>query len=283
MDKTVGKLEDRVVFVTGAARGQGRSHAIRCAEEGADIVGIDICADIDLVPYKLGTSEDLDETVRLVEKTGRSMLARKADIRDLASLQSAFDAGVERFGHIDTVLANAGVLLSNTAEADAAEAFRTGIDLLLIGPWNTVRVAMPHLIERGRQGHRDGNIVVTSSMAAMLGLGNGRGGDDAYGMAKLALTGMVRQYANYLAQYHIRVNGVAPTNCATPMVTQNPELVNVLGAYPNLANAMQTLLPDLPMIEPRDVSEAIVFLITESGRSFTGSTLNVDAGMATRR
>lgn len=143
MDKTVGKLEDRVVFVTGAARGQGRSHAIRCAEEGADIVGVDICADIDLVPYKLGTSEDLDETVRLVEKTGRSMLAHKADIRDLASLQSAFDAGVERFGHIDTVLANAGVLLSNTAEADAAEAFRTGIDLLLIGPWNTVRVAMP--------------------------------------------------------------------------------------------------------------------------------------------
>ncbi|WP_330255046.1 mycofactocin-coupled SDR family oxidoreductase [Nocardia sp. NBC_00565] len=279
----MGKLDDRVVFITGAARGQGRSHAIRCAEEGADIVGVDICENIDGVPYNLGTAEDLEETTQLVEKAGRTMLARKADIRDLAALQAAFDAGVEQFGHIDTVLANAGVLLSNTKEQDPAEAFRLGIDILLVGQWNTIRVALPHLIERGEQGHKDGNIVVTSSMAAMLGLGNGRGGDDAYGTAKLALTGLVRQYANYLAQYHVRVNGVAPTNCATPMVLENPELFNVLGEYPHLANAMQTLLPDLPMIEPRDVSEAILFLISESGRSFTGSTLNVDAGMATRR
>lgn len=279
----MGKLDDRVVFITGAARGQGRSHAVRCAEEGADIVGIDICENVDGVPYNLGTAEDLEETSRLVEKAGRKMLACKADIRDLAALQAAFDAGIEQFGHIDTVLANAGVLLNNTKERDAAEAFRVGIDILLVGQWNTVRVALPHLIERGKQGHRDGNIVVTSSMAAMLGLGDGSGGGDAYGMAKLALTGMVRQYANYLAQFHVRVNGVAPTNCATPMVTDNPELLNVLGAHPHLANAMQTLLPELPMIEPRDVSEAILFLISESGRSFTGSTLNVDAGMATRR
>lgn len=279
----MGKLDDRVVFITGAARGQGRSHAVRCAEEGADIVGIDICENIDLVPYDLGTAENLEETVALVEKAGRSMVAQKADIRDLAALQAAFDAGIERFGHIDTVLANAGVLLSNTKERDAAEAFRAGIDILLIGSWNTIQVALPHLIERGTHGHRDGNIVVTSSMAAMLGLGNGKGGDDAYGTAKLALTGLVKQYANYLAQHHVRVNGVAPTNCATPMVLENPELFNVLGEYPNLANAMQTLLPDLPMIEPRDVSEAILFLISESGRSFTGTTLNVDAGMATRR
>ncbi|MEV0766714.1 mycofactocin-coupled SDR family oxidoreductase [Nocardia salmonicida] len=279
----MGKLDDRVVFITGAARGQGRSHAVRCAEEGADIVGIDICENVDGVPYNLGTAEDLEETSRLVEKAGRKMLASKADIRDLAALQAAFDAGIEQFGHIDTVLANAGVLLNNTKERDAAEAFRVGIDILLVGQWNTIRVALPHLIERGKQGHRDGNIVVTSSMAAMLGLGDGSGGGDAYGMAKLALTGMVRQYANYLAQFHVRVHGVAPTNCATPMVTDNPELFNVLGAHPNLANAMQTLLPEMPMIEPRDVSEAILFLISESGRSFTGSTLNVDAGMATRR
>lgn len=279
----MGKLDDRVVFITGAARGQGRSHAVRCAEEGADIVGIDICENIDEVPYSLGTAEDLEETSRLVEKAGRRMLACKADIRDLAALQAAFDAGVDQFGHIDTVLANAGVLLNNTKEQDPAEAFRLGVDILLVGQWNTIRVALPQLIERGKQGHRDGNIVVTSSMAAMLGLGDGSGGGDAYGMAKLALTGMVRQYANYLAQFHVRVNGVAPTNCATPMVTDNPELFNVLGAHPHLANAMQTLLPELPMIEPRDVSEAILFLISESGRSFTGSTLNVDAGMATRR
>jgi len=278
----MGKLDGRVVFITGAARGQGRSHAVRFAEEGADIVGIDICADIDVVPYKLGTTQDLAETAKLVEKTGRSMLTRAVDVRDKDGLQAAFDAGVERFGHIDTVIANAGVIMSNTKERDAAEAFRVGIDVMLVGVWNTIQVALPHLIERGKEG-KHGNVIVTSSMAALLGLGNGTGGDDAYGAAKLAVIGLVKQYANYLAQFHVRVNGVAPTNCATPMVTENPELFNVLGAYPNLANAMQTLLPDVPVIEPRDVSEAMLFLLSDSGRYFTGSVLNVDAGMAVRR
>jgi SDR family mycofactocin-dependent oxidoreductase len=278
----MGKLDGRVAFITGAARGQGRSHAVLFAEEGADIVGIDICADIDVVPYKLATPEDLAETARLVQKTGRQMLTRVVDVRDKDGLQAAFDAGLERFGHIDTVIANAGVIMSNTAERDAAEAFRVGLDVMLVGVWNTFQVAMPHLVERGKAGHA-GNIIATSSMAALLGLGNGMGGDDAYGTAKLAVIGLVKQYANYLAQYNIRVNGVAPTNCATPMVTENPELFNVMAAYPNLANAMQTLLPDVPMIQPRDVSEAMLFLLSDAGRYFTGSVLNVDAGMAIRR
>jgi SDR family mycofactocin-dependent oxidoreductase len=278
----MGRLDGRVAFITGAARGQGRSHAVLFAEEGADIVGVDICADIDVVPYRLATPEDLAETARLVEKAGRQALTRQVDVRDQAELQAAFDAGVERFGHIDIVIANAGVIMSNTGERDAAEAFRVGLDVMLVGVWNTFQVAMPHLIERGQAGH-PGNIIATSSMAALLGLGNGKGGDDAYGVAKLGVIGLVRQYANYLAQYHVRVNGVAPTNCATPMVTENPELFNVMAAYPNLANAMQTLLPDVPMIEPRDVSEAMLFLLSDSGRYFTGSVLNVDAGMAIRR
>jgi SDR family mycofactocin-dependent oxidoreductase len=276
------KLEGRVAFITGAARGQGRSHAVLFAEQGADIVGVDICADIDVVPYRLATPQDLAETARLVEKAGRRMLTRQVDVRDKDGLQAAFDAGVEQFGHIDTVIANAGVIMSNTAERDAAEAFRVGLDVMLVGVWNTFQVAMPHLIERGQAGH-PGNVIATSSMAALLGLGNGQGGDDAYGAAKLAVIGLVKQYANYLAPYHVRVNGVAPTNCATPMVTENPELFNVMAAYPNLANAMQTLLPDVPMIEPRDVSEAMLFLLSDSGRYFTGSVLNVDAGMAIRR
>ena len=278
----MGKLDGRVAFITGAARGQGRSHAVRFAEEGADIVGVDICADIDIVPYKLATPADLEETAALVEKAGRRMLTRQVDVRDKDALQAAFDAGLQRFGYTDTVIANAGVIMSNTRERDAAEAFRVGVDVMLFGVWNTIQVAMPHLIERGKEGHH-GNIVATSSMAALLGLGNGTGGDDAYGVAKLAVIGLVKQYANFLAQYNVRVNGVAPTNCNTPMVTENPELFNVMGKYPNLANAMQTLLPDMPMIEPRDVSEAMLFLISDSGRSFTGSVLNVDAGMAIRR
>lgn len=275
----MGQLDDRVVLITGAARGQGRSHAITFAEQGADIVGVDICEDLDVVPYRLGTFEDLEETARLVEKTGREMEIAKADVRDKSALERAFQAGVTRFGHIDTVVANAGVILSNVDERDASEALRVGLDIMAVGVWNSFQVAIPHLRERGQGG----NLVATSSMAALLDLTDGRGGSDAYNMAKLAITGLVRSYANLLAPDRIRVNAVAPTNCATPMVTENPALFKVIEASPNLVNAMQTALPDLPVIDPVDVSNAILFLISEQGRSFTGSVLKVDAGMDIRR
>jgi SDR family mycofactocin-dependent oxidoreductase len=275
----MGDLDGRVVFVTGAARGQGRSHAVMCAEHGANIVGVDICENLDVVPYKLGTYDDLEETARLVEKTGQRMVFQKADVRDKAALQAAFDAGVQEFGHIDTALANAGVILSNADERDADEALRVGIDIMLIGVWNTFQVAIPHLKER----RRGGNLVATSSMAALLNLTDGSGGSDAYNMSKLAITGLVSSYANLLAPHRIRVNAVAPTNCATPMVTDNPALFKVIEQNPNLVNAMQTALPDLPMIEPKDVSNTVLFLISEAGRAFTGSVLKVDAGMAVRR
>jgi NAD(P)-dependent dehydrogenase (short-subunit alcohol dehydrogenase family) len=252
----MGSLDGRVVYITGAARGQGRSHAVMCAEQGANIVGIDICEDLEVVPYKLGTYDDLEETARLVEKTGQEMLFSKADVRDKAALQQAFDAGVEQFGHIDTVLANAGVVLTNADERDATEALRLGLDIILIA---------------------------TSSMIALLDLTDGRGGTDAYLMSKLAITGLVRSYANMLAADRIRVNAVAPTNCATPMITDNPALFKVIEENPHLVNAMQTALPDFPMIEPRDVSNAILFLISDAGRTFTGSVLKVDAGMDVRR
>jgi len=272
-------LDGRVVFITGAARGQGRSHAVTCAEQGANIVGVDICHDLDVVPYKLGNLEDLEETARLVEKTGQQMIWAQADVRDQAALQAAFDAGVQQLGHIDTVIANAGVILTNPDEVDASEALRVGIDIMQIGVWNTFQVAIPHLKERGQGG----NLVATSSMAALLDMTDGRGGSDAYNMAKLAITGLVRSYANLLAPDRIRVNAVAPTNCATPMVTENPALFKVIEQTPNLANVMQTALPDFPMIEPKDVSNAILFLISDLGRSFTGSLLKVDAGMDIRR
>jgi SDR family mycofactocin-dependent oxidoreductase len=272
-------LDGRVVYITGAARGQGRSHAVMCAEQGANIVGVDICEDLDVVPYKLGTLEDLEETARLVEKTGQEMLFQKADVRDKTALQAAFDAGVQQFGHIDTVIANAGVILTNPDERDASEALRVGLDIMQTGVWNAFQVAIPHLKERGEGG----NLIATSSMAALLDMTDGRGGSDAYLMAKLAITGLVRAYANLLAPDRIRVNAVAPTNCATPMVTENPALFKVIEQMPHLANAMQTALPDLPLIEPKDVSNAILFLISEAGRSFTGSVLKVDAGMDVRR
>jgi SDR family mycofactocin-dependent oxidoreductase len=275
----MGSLDGRVVFITGAARGQGRSHAVTCAEEGANIVGIDICEDLDVVPYKLGTYEDLEETARLVEKAGQEMLVEKADVRDLAALQKVFDAGVERFGHIDTVLANAGVVLTNADERDASEALRLGLDIMLIGVWNAFQVAIPHMKERGEGG----NLIATSSMIALLDLTDGRGGSDSYLMSKVAIVGLVRAYAAMLAPDRIRVNAVAPTNCATPMITDNPALFKVIEENPRMVNAVQTALPDLPLIEPRDVSNAILFLISDAGRSFTGSMLKVDAGMDVRR
>ena len=275
----MGSLDGRVVFITGAARGQGRSHAVTCAEQGANIVGVDICEDLEVVPYKLGTYEDLEETARLVEKTGQEMLFSKADVRDKAALQQAFDAGVEQFGHIDTVIANAGVVLTNADERDASEALRLGLDIMLIGVWNAFQVAIPHLKERGEGG----NLIATSSMIALLDLTDGRGGSDSYLMSKVAVVGLVRAYAAMLAPDRIRVNAVAPTNCATPMITDNPALFKVIEDNPRMVNAVQTALPDLPLIEPRDVSNAILFLISDAGRSFTGSMLKVDAGMDVRR
>lgn len=275
----MGTLDGRVVFITGAARGQGRSHAVMCAEQGANIVGIDICKDLDAVPYKLGTFDDLEETARLVQKTGQEMLFGKADVRDLGGLQKVFDAGVDRFGHVDTVLANAGVVLTNADERDASEALRLGLDIMLIGVWNAFQVAIPHLKERGEGG----NLVATSSMIALLDLTDGRGGSDSYLLSKVAIVGLVRAYAALLAPDRIRVNAVAPTNCATPMITDNPALFKVIEENPRMVNAVQTALPDLPLIEPRDVSNAILFLISDAGRSFTGSMLKVDAGMDVRR
>ena len=275
----MGRMEGRVAFITGAARGQGRSHAIRLAEEGADIVGIDLCAQIDVVPYAMSTPEDLEETVRLVEKTGRRMLASTVDVRDLPGMQAAFDAGVAEFGHIDTVLANAGVIMMNSQERDAAEAWQIGIDIMLTGVWNTIRVAFPHMVERGQGGA----MVLTSSAAGLMGLGSGGGGDDAYAIAKLGVTGLAKAYANHLGSHGIRVNAIAPTGVATPMVTENPELFKVIAQTPALVNAMTNLLP-IEMLEPRDVSETVLFLVAnDTGRAFTGSVLAIDAGLLTKK
>src|ERR1700760_2893514 len=261
----MGSLDGRVVYITGAARGQGRSHAVMCAEQGANIVGVDICEDLEVVPYKLGTYEDLEETARLVEKTGREMLFRKADVRDKAALQEVFDAGVQQFGHIDTVIANAGVVLTNPDERDASEALRLGLDIMLIGVWNAFQIAIPHLKERGEGG----NLIATSSMIALLDLTDGRGGSDSYLMSKVAIVGLVRAYAAMLAADRIRVNAVAPTNCATPMITDNPSCLKVIEKSPHSVKAVKAAWPNLPLVEPRDVSNAILFLVSDAGRSFT--------------
>jgi SDR family mycofactocin-dependent oxidoreductase len=271
----MGRMDGRVVFITGAGRGQVRSHAVRLAQEGADIVGIDICRQIDGVLYALATPEDLEETVRLVEKNGRRMVAHQADVRDRAALQAAFDDGVAEFGYIDTVLANAGILLNRVDEPDAAAAWDLGIGVLLTGVWNTLQIAAAHLVE----SDRGGAIVVTSSMAGLKALTDGSGGADAYAAAKIGVTGLVRAYAQRLAAKNIRVMGIAPTGVATPMIVENPALFDVIAKHEHLAKSMQNALP-VAVIEPGDVSETVLFLVAnDSGRYYTGSTLMLDAGM----
>jgi SDR family mycofactocin-dependent oxidoreductase len=268
----MGVLEGKVAFITGAARGQGRAHAIKLAEEGADIVGLDICAQIHPVPYPMATHADLKETARLVEQTGRSILAEVADVRDRAQLQRVFDNGRDAFGHIDVVCANAGIMLSGTTSTDEELAWQTGLDVLLTGVWHTVQVAIPHLTER-----KQGCIIAISSTAGLKGFTDGRGGTDAYTAAKTAIVGLVKAYAAYLGPHNVRINAVAPTGVATPMVLEHPTLFDLIAEHPHLQQSMTNALP-VQLIQPEDVSAVVTFLASDAGRYITGSTIAVDAG-----
>jgi SDR family mycofactocin-dependent oxidoreductase len=272
----VGRLEGKVAFITGAARGQGRSHALRLAEEGANIVAVDICRQIDAVPYPMPSEADLDDTARLVEKTGQKAITQVVDVRDLAQLQAAFAAGIAAFGHIDIALANAGVILTGTLDTDEAASFRLGLDILLTGVWNTMQTAIPHFLER-----ESGVIVATSSTAGLKAFTDGRGGSDAYTCGKSAIVALVKAYAAYLGPHGIRVNAIAPTGVNTPMITENPGLFEIIMKFPHLQSAMSNALP-VEMIEPRDVSDLVAFLVSDDARYITGSTIAVDAGSMSR-
>jgi SDR family mycofactocin-dependent oxidoreductase len=274
----MGRMEGRVAFITGAARGQGRSHAVRLAQEGADIVGIDICANIDVVPYDLASEDDLAETKRLVEATGRRMLTTICDVRDIAGMKAVFDAGVAEFGHIDTVIANAGIVMFNTEERDNVEAWEVGIGVMLSGVRNTIQVAYQHMIDRGQGGC----FILTSSSAALLGKTTSNGGDDAYGVAKLGVIGLARMYANFLGRHNIRVTAIAPTGVMTPMMLANPEAFPFMEQQAEVLGDMTNLLP-VEMITAEDVSETVLFLADDTtGRYFTGDVLKIDAGLTAK-
>jgi SDR family mycofactocin-dependent oxidoreductase len=272
----MGKLEGRVAFITGAARGQGRAHAVRLAQEGAAIVAIDICAQLPMVPYPMPTPADLEETANLVKAAGGDVQVSVADVRDLDQVQAAVAAGIERFGHIDIALANAGIILSGTTDEDDVAAFRLGIDVLLGGVWNTLRAVVPHMVER-----QSGVIVATSSTAGLKAFTDGRGGTDAYTCAKTAIVGLVKAYAAYLGPHNVRVNAVAPTGVNTPMITENPALFEIIMEHPHLQASMTNSLP-VEMIQPSDVSDVVAFLVSDDARYLTGSTIAVDAGAMAR-
>lgn len=274
----MGKLDGKVVLITGAARGQGRSHALRLAEEGADIIAVDICAQVETVGYPMSTPEDLDETVARVEELDRRVVAHRADVRDAAALRAAVGDGVSRLGGVDIVLANAGIAsIGGDPATDDAAAFRDLIDINLTGVWNTVQAAAPTMIEQGRGGA----IVLTSSTQGLTGRGgDGSGAMDGYCAAKHGVVGLMRTFTHWLAPHDIRVNSVHPTGVDTPMIN-NSVIADHIAANPAIAGALTNLL-DVPMVDARDISNAIAWLVSDEARYVTGVTLPVDAGFTVK-
>jgi SDR family mycofactocin-dependent oxidoreductase len=271
----MGKLDGKIAFISGGARGQGRSHAVRLAAEGADIIAVDICAQIDSVPYAMSTPADLEQTVKEVEATGRRIVARQADVRDASGLRQVFDEAVAELGPVDIVVANAGIGVGGPTPSDRD--WCDVIDVNLSGVWNTVRVAIPSMIERGQGG----SVVLTSSTGGVIGVATNSPGMLAYTAAKHGVVGLMRSWANYLAPHNIRVNSVAPTAVRTPMAV-NDLMTKALEADPELAKAWTNPLP-VGMVEPLDISNAIVYLVSDDGRYVTGTVLPIDAGMINKR
>lgn len=270
----MGQFDGKVALVTGAARGQGRSHAIALANEGADVIALDICENIATVAYDLATVDDLLETGQRVEALGRRVVTAKVDVRDFAQLSLAVDSAVVELGRLDIVCANAGIISLGRAWELSEQEWQDVVDVNQTGVWHTVKASVPHLLDRG------GSIVITSSLAGMQGQRNAI----AYIATKHAIIGMMKALANELAPYSIRVNSVNPTNVATPMLLNEsvfrrfrPDLESPQEADVTEGFSTLNLMP-VPYVQSQDVSNAILFLCSDSARFLTGVSLPVDAG-----
>lgn len=270
------RFAGKVALITGAARGQGRGHALRLAGEGADVIAVDICRQIETVAYPMSTGADLAATIAEVEALGRRAVAIQADVRDHKAMRAAVDEGVAELGGLDIVLANAGIGMIDES-VEPATAFREVLEVNLVGVWNTVHAAAPTMIEQGRGGA----IVLTGSVMGLSGRGgSGNPGTDGYTAAKHAIVGLTRTWANWLAPHRIRVNSVHPTGVATPMI-MNEAIQRVLAAPPTDGPDLSNLL-DVPVIEVDDVSNAVAWLVSEDARYVTGVALPVDAGFTVK-
>lgn len=275
----MGSLDGKVAFITGAARGQGRSHAVRLAADGADIFGVDICADNASNGYPMASRAELDETVALVEAAGGKMIASVADVRDFAALKTALDAGVEHFGRLDIVCANAGIAamaFRELTDDEDLQMWTDVIDVNLVGSFHTAKAAIPHLIAGGRGG----SIVFTSSTAGLKGFGGLQGGGLGYAASKHGIVGLMRTLSNALAPQSIRVNTVHPTAVNT-MMAVNPAMTAFLEHYPDGGPHLQNPMP-VGMLEPEDISAAIAYLVSDAARYVTGVTFPVDAGFCNK-
>jgi SDR family mycofactocin-dependent oxidoreductase len=267
-----GRVEGKVAFVTGAGRGQGRSHAIRLAEEGADIIAVDILENYATVGYEMSSQSDLDETVKAVEALDRRIIAAKADVRDAAALKQALDNGVAELGKLDIVSANAGICTVQSWDEVTPQIWQDTLDTNLTGVWNTMVAATPHLIANG-----GGSIVCTSSTAGIKGLPFLA----PYVAAKHGVVGIARTMANELAQHHIRVNTVHPTGVDTPMLAGLGGLDPLLTRDPNLGPIFMNTYP-VEVVDARDISNAVLFLASDEARYVTGLEFTVDAGNTIR-
>jgi len=279
---TGGPLEGRVAFITGAARGQGRAHAVRLASEGADIIAIDICEPIsDTITYPLGSSEELAETVRAVEATGRKVLSREVDIRDLAELQQVVADGVEQFGRLDIVVANAGVLSWGRIWEMSEEQWDTVIDVNLNGTWRTIRATVPAMIEAGNGG----SIIIVSSSAGL----KATPGNAHYAASKHGLTSLTNSLALEAGEYGIRVNSIHPYSIDTPMVEKDA-MMELFGKYPSFIHSFspfpyrpvsqhgKSSLQDFMTAE--EVSDVVAWLAGDGSATISGSQIAVDRGTA---
>jgi SDR family mycofactocin-dependent oxidoreductase len=269
----VGLLDGKVAFITGAARGQGRSHAVRLAREGAQIIAIDICAEAADLVYPAATPADLDETVRLVEAQDRRIVTRVADVRDQAALDEAVAAGVAELGGLDIVVANAGISSWGRLWEMSEEHWQTMIDINLTGVWHTFKAAVPAMIEQGRGG----SIIAIASVAGIKSLP----GQAHYSAAKHGVVGLTKSAAIELGPYGIRVNSIHPWGVATAMALEDPTVPELLGAYPHYLGSFGSILPDPVLAEPEDVSDAVLYLASDLSRCVTGIQLPVDMGATT--
>jgi SDR family mycofactocin-dependent oxidoreductase len=278
----MGRVEGKVALVTGAGRGQGRSHAVRLAQEGADLILVDVLADLPTLDYSLSTEADLLETVRAVESAGAKAVWGQADVRDFDALSAVVLQGLQFFGHLDIVAANAGISprLAKLWEITIDE-WDEMIAVNLTGVFNTIRAVVPPMIEAGTGGA----IVLTSSGAALKGIPH----LGAYSASKHGVVGLALTLANELARHRIRVNAICPGTVGTQMVTQNipqfnffrpdlesPELQDVLAAFKRVAPLGQ------PWVEVEDITNALLYLVSDDGRYVTGTTMTVDQGTSNR-